>query len=105
MAETCYRLAQMLLYGLLSSSVIVLALVAITVRSEHEVEDPLAGLPEYKVSTQSFIAQANDRSNPDSVFIDGKFSTWIDKETGEVFLYVSPTVHTFQKPDRMTIFT
>lgn len=34
----------------------------------------------------------------------GTFSTWIDKETDEYFLYIRPTLLSEDKPDRVTLF-
>ena len=38
------------------------------------------------------------------VSVGGTYSTWIDKETGQYFLYVRPVLLSEDKPDRVTIF-
>ena len=66
-------------------------------------------MPTYKRQSTLFSLLASGREiedfdDPTIVSISGTYSTWVDVETGEYFLYVTPLVRTTDLPDRVTIF-
>lgn len=52
------------------------------------------------VDDGSIAAYADDQVHS----VAGTYSTWVDKESGEYFLYIRPVLLSKDKPDRVTIF-
>ena len=89
--------------------VLVLTLLSRPSLASHSIEPPYAGMPSYRKQSTFFSLLAPGREIEDFddasiVSISGAYSTWVDVETGEYFLYVTPLVRTTDLPDRLTIF-
>ena len=88
---------------------LILSVFTIPALASHILEPSYAGMPSYKKQSTYFSLLEPGREIEDfddaAIFsISASAATWVDVETGEYFLYVTPLVKTTDLPDRLTIF-
>ena len=78
--------------------------------ASHTIEPTYAGMPKYRKRGTLYHMLEPERSiesfDDELIYsVSGMYSTWLDEETGEMSLMVTPIVKTKDLPDRLTIFT